>query len=121
MQPLFGRSRPAADASRDVAERWLLDSLDVSVVTGGVPVTHLRKMMLDELQLRNYAQNTMRHYVHTVEDFARRLASWPTANAPSFCHFAFACSAPHHSRKLNHTPPAPTPRHLGAAPNAVDR
>jgi Putative transposase len=37
-------------------------------------------------------------------------------------HFAFTCSAPHHSRKSNHTPPAPkTPRHLGAAPNAVDR
>jgi len=35
-------------------------------------VTHLRKMMLDELQLRNYAQNTIRHYVRTVEDFARR-------------------------------------------------
>jgi Putative transposase len=31
-------------------------------------------------------------------------------------------SAPHHSRKSHHTPPAPkTPRHLGAAPNAVDR
>ena len=27
----LGRSRPAADASREVAERWLLDRLDVSV------------------------------------------------------------------------------------------
>ena len=27
----FERSRPAADASREVAERWLLDGLDVSV------------------------------------------------------------------------------------------
>ena len=27
----FGRSRPAADASREVVERWLLDGLDVSV------------------------------------------------------------------------------------------
>src|SRR5271167_999818 len=27
----FGRSRPAADASREVVQRWLLDGLDVSV------------------------------------------------------------------------------------------
>jgi len=27
----FGRSRPAADAAREVTERWLLDGLDVSV------------------------------------------------------------------------------------------
>ncbi len=28
---VFGRSRPAADASREAVERWLLDGLDVSV------------------------------------------------------------------------------------------
>jgi hypothetical protein len=27
----LGRSRPAADASREVVERWLLDGLDVNV------------------------------------------------------------------------------------------
>ena len=27
----FGRSRPAADAAREVAERWLLDGVDISV------------------------------------------------------------------------------------------
>jgi Protein of unknown function (DUF2695) len=36
-------------------------------VTGGVPATHLRKMMLEERQLRNYAQNTIRHYLRKVE------------------------------------------------------
>ena len=40
-------------------------------------MTHERKMMLDELQLRNYAQNTIRHYVRTVEDFARRFNCSP--------------------------------------------
>jgi integrase/recombinase XerD len=34
-------------------------------------VTHLRQMMLDELQRRNYAQNTVRAYIHAVEDFAK--------------------------------------------------
>jgi len=33
-------------------------------------VTHLKKMMLEELQRRNYAQHTTRYYIRTVEDFA---------------------------------------------------
>jgi len=45
-------------------------------------VTHLRKMMLEELQLRNYAQNTIRHYVRTVEDFARRFNCSPDRLGP---------------------------------------
>jgi integrase/recombinase XerD len=35
-------------------------------------VTHLRKMMLEELQRRNYSENTTRSYIRTVEDFAQR-------------------------------------------------
>jgi integrase/recombinase XerD len=35
-------------------------------------VTRLRKMMLEELQRRNYSQLTTRYYIRTVEDFARR-------------------------------------------------
>src|SRR5215469_5297572 len=38
--------------------------------------------MLDELQLRNYAQNTIRHYVRTVEDFARRFRCSPDRLGP---------------------------------------
>jgi len=38
--------------------------------------------MLDELQLRNYAQNTIRHYVRTVEDFARRFNCSPDRLGP---------------------------------------
>jgi hypothetical protein len=34
-------------------------------------VTQLRKMMLEELQRRNYSQHTTRQYIRTVEDFAR--------------------------------------------------
>jgi site-specific recombinase XerD len=39
-------------------------------------------MMLDELQLRNYAQNTIRHYIRTVEDFARRFHCSPDRLGP---------------------------------------
>ena len=34
-------------------------------------MTHLRKMMLEELERRNYAQTTTRLYLQTIEDFAR--------------------------------------------------
>lgn len=47
-----------------------------------VPVTHLRKLMLEELQLRDYAQNTIRHYIRTVEDFARRFRCSPDRLGP---------------------------------------
>jgi integrase/recombinase XerD len=34
-------------------------------------VTHLRKMMLEELERRNYTQNTTRAYLRTIEEIAR--------------------------------------------------
>src|SRR6266704_1134923 len=45
-------------------------------------VTRLKKMMLEELQLRNYAQNTIRHYLRAVEDFARRFRCSPDRLGP---------------------------------------
>jgi integrase/recombinase XerD len=35
-------------------------------------VTHLRKLMLEELQRLNYSEETIRSYIHSVEDFSRR-------------------------------------------------
>ena len=45
-------------------------------------MTHLRKMMLEELQRRGYAENTIRHYIRTVEDFARRFHCSPDRLGP---------------------------------------
>jgi integrase/recombinase XerD len=40
-------------------------------------VTRLRQMMLAELQRRNYSDTTIRHYLRTVEDFARHFGKPP--------------------------------------------
>jgi integrase/recombinase XerD len=45
-------------------------------------VTRLRKMMLEELQRRNYAPHTTRSYIRTVEDFARRFNCSPDRLGP---------------------------------------
>ena len=45
-------------------------------------MTRLRKMMLEELQRRNYAETTIRSYIHTVEDFARRFNCPPDRLGP---------------------------------------
>ena len=42
-----------------------------------VPVTQLRKMMLEELQRRNYSKTTTRSYLQIVRDFAIRLCRKP--------------------------------------------
>lgn len=45
-------------------------------------MTQLRKMMLDELQRRNYAQNTVRCYIHAVEAFAAYFRKRPDQLGP---------------------------------------
>jgi integrase/recombinase XerD len=45
-------------------------------------MTRLRKLMLEELQRRNYAETTIRHYIRTVEDFARRFNRPPDRLGP---------------------------------------
>src|SRR5271157_1684124 len=45
-------------------------------------MTHLRKMMLEELERRNYAQTTTRVYLQTVEDFARYFKRPPDQLGP---------------------------------------
>ena len=45
-------------------------------------MTRLRKMMLEELQRRNFSEDTIRHYIRTVEDFARRFNCPPDRLGP---------------------------------------
>jgi integrase/recombinase XerD len=45
-------------------------------------VTHLRKIMLEELQRRNFSRHTIRYYIRTVEDFARHFNRPPDHLGP---------------------------------------
>ena len=45
-------------------------------------MTHLRKMMLEELERRNYAQTTTQLYIQTIEDFARYFRRAPDQLGP---------------------------------------
>jgi hypothetical protein len=49
-------------------------------------MTRLRTMMLEELQRRNYAETTIRHYIRTVDDFARRFNCPPDRLARPATH-----------------------------------
>ncbi len=45
-------------------------------------MTHLRKRMLEELQRRNYAENTIRSYIRAVELYARHFNRRPDQLGP---------------------------------------
>src|SRR5258708_17699992 len=68
-------------------------------VTGGVPVTQLRKMMLEELQRLNYSEETIRSYIHAVEDFSRRFNCSPDRLGPR--HIREYQAELFHKRKLS--------------------
>src|SRR6266704_2370291 len=50
--------------------------------TRRLPMTPLRQRMLEDLQLRNYSEHTMRAYLHCVADFARHFRTSPEHLGP---------------------------------------
>jgi hypothetical protein len=46
-------------------------------------VTHLRKIMLEELQGRHYSEATTRYYIRAVEAFARHFRCPPDRLGPT--------------------------------------
>ena len=46
-------------------------------------MTHLRQMMLEDLQRRNYARTTIKNYLSTVEDFAKHFGRSPDQLGPN--------------------------------------
>ena len=82
-------------------------------------MTHLRKMMLEELERRNYAQTTTRVYLQTVEDFARYFKRPPDQLGPEHIReyqaYLFRerkLAARTVTQRLADTPYAKKPRHL---------
>src|SRR3981189_3198969 len=49
---------------------------------GGVPVTHLRKMMLEGLQRPNYANRTVKAYIRIIQEFANHFHQPPDRLGP---------------------------------------
>ena len=62
-------------------------------------MTHLRKLMLEESQRLDYSEETMRRYIHAVEDFSRRFNCPPDRLGPR--HIREYQAELFHKRKLS--------------------
>jgi hypothetical protein len=82
-------------------------------------VTQLRRMMLEELERRNYAQSTTRAYLHTIEDLARYSNDRRTSLGPStFVNTRPTCSG---SGSCRRTPSISGPAHCDSFSSSSSR
>ena len=77
-------------------------------------MTHLRKLMLEELERRNYASSTTRAYLRAVEEFARYFNRRPDQLGPD--HIRQYQAYLFRERKLQ---PNTVIQHLGGNRSAV--
>src|SRR5215468_7355681 len=47
-----------------------------------LPMTPLRQRMVEDMQMRNFSEHTIRAYLHCVADFARHFRTSPTHLGP---------------------------------------
>ncbi|HTF64032.1 MAG TPA: phage integrase N-terminal SAM-like domain-containing protein [Edaphobacter sp.] len=57
-------------------------------------MTHLRQIMLQELQRRNYSESTSRAYIRTVEHYARHFDRSPDQLGPEHIRHLSATASP---------------------------
>jgi hypothetical protein len=56
-------------------------------------MTHLRQRMQEDLRLRNFSERTVRHYTHTVAEFAKYFRKSPDQQGPEQCSYVPSVSA----------------------------
>src|SRR5258708_18022301 len=72
--------------------------VEISLGHKEVPVTHLRKMMLEDLQRRYYSEATTRYYIRKVETFARHFRRPP--DRLGLQHMSGVSSSPLHETEV---------------------
>ena len=77
-------------------------------------MTHLRKMMLEELQRLNYAEATIETYIRAVKEFSQHFNCSPDRLGPRHIREYQAALSSKRS-------PPPVPAIFGLAPSAVVR
>lgn len=83
---------------------------------------HYNEQKLMTLALDEFLRRFLLHLLPKGFVRIRTSASWPIANAPLPCHFAFSCSARLQLPRPNKTARAPTTRAIfGSAPSVVGR